>query len=326
MRLVDDLLDLARLSRGQMSLHREPLELSSVLSRAVEAATPLLEQRRHVLETDVSSSGLAVLADADRLTQVAANLLTNAAKYTPPGGRIRLWAGELDGGIGLAVEDNGQGLTPELVPQLFEPFVRGARALERSEGGLGIGLALVRSLVEAHGGRVEAHSEGPGRGSRFTVWLPRHTQAEAAPPQETRREPVATEAAAGPGKRIRVLVVDDNVDAAETLAELLGLSGYEVAVAHDCPQALSQADAFRPDVALLDIGLPVVDGYAVAERIRELLGESSPVFAALTGFSQDGNRTRSHAAGFRHHFVKPIDIDDLLAFVESLRPERSGAA
>lgn len=319
-RLVDDLLDMARITRGQMSLHREPLELSSVVSRAVEAATPLLEQRRHVLETDVSSSGLQVLADADRLTQVVANLLTNAAKYTPSGGRIQLRAGELDSGIGLVVEDNGQGLTPELVPRLFEPFVQGPRTLERSEGGLGIGLALVRSLVEAHEGRVEAHSEGPGRGSRFTVWLPRHTQAEASLPQETRREPVPSETGTVPGKLVRVLVVDDNVDAAETLAELLGLSGYEVAVAHDCPEALTRADVFRPDVALLDIGLPVVDGYGVAERLRERLGESSPVLAALTGFSQDGDRTRSHAAGFRHHFVKPIDLDDLIAFVESQRP------
>ncbi|WP_375765886.1 ATP-binding protein [Archangium gephyra] len=325
-RLVDDLLDMARLARGQLSLRCEPLELSSAVTRAVEAAIPLITQRRHVLETHVSASGLPVLADADRLTQVIANLLTNSAKYTPSGGRIQLRAGERDGGIELVVEDNGQGLAPELVPRLFQPFVQGARTLERSEGGLGIGLALVRSLVEAHGGHVEAHSEGPGLGSRFTVWLPRHTRAEAPLPEEPRQEPVASEAETGPGNRVRVLVVDDNVDAAETLAELLAMSGYETAVAHDCPGALTRAETFRPDVALLDIGLPVVDGYGVAERIRERLGESSPVFAALTGFSQDGDRSRSQAAGFRHHFVKPIDIDELLAFVESLRPARSGAA
>jgi signal transduction histidine kinase/ActR/RegA family two-component response regulator len=325
-RLVDDLLDMARLSRGQMSLRREPLELASVASRAVEAATPLIDRRRHVLVTDVPTSGLRVLADADRLTQVIANLLTNSAKYTPPGGRIHLRAGALDDGIGLVVEDDGQGLTPQLIPQLFEPFVQGPRTLERSEGGLGIGLALVRSLVEEHGGRVEAHSEGPGRGSRFTVWLPRHTQAEAPLPAETARQPVPPGAGSLPGNRLRVLVVDDNVDAAEALAELLDMSGYEAAVAHDCPQALNQTDTFRPDVVLLDIGLPVVDGYGVAERIRERLGEASPVFAALTGFSQSGDRARSHAAGFRHHFVKPIDIDELIAFVESLRPARSGAA
>ena len=326
-RLVDDLLDMARLARGQLSLHREPLELSTVIARAVEAATPIIERRRHVLETDVPTSSLPVLGDGDRLTQVIANLLTNAAKYTPPGGHLRLQAGALEGGIGLVVEDDGQGLTRELIPRLFEPFIQGPRTLDRSEGGLGIGLALVRSLVEEHGGRVEAHSDGPGRGSRFTVWLPRHIQAEAPGPQETRQAPVSSEAAAVPaGNRLRVLVVDDNVDAAEALAELLDMCGYEAAVAHDCPQALQQAETFRPEVALLDIGLPEVDGYEVAERIRERLGGASPLFAALTGFSQDGDRTRSQAAGFRHHFVKPIDIDELIAFIESLRAARSGAA
>jgi len=325
-RLVDDLLDMARLARGQLSLRHEPLELSAVTARAVEAAAPLIRQRHHVLETHVPSSGLPVLADADRLTQVVANLLTNSAKYTPPGGRIQLRAREQDGGIALIVEDDGQGLSPELVPRLFEPFIQGARTIDRSEGGLGIGLALVRSLVEAHGGRVEAHSDGPGLGSRFTVWLPRHTGAEAPLPQETRQEPVVPGAMAGPGNLVRVLVVDDNVDAAGTLAELLTLSGYAVAVAHDCQEALNRADEFRPDVALLDIGLPVVDGYGVAERIRERLGESSPVFAALTGYSLDVDRARSQAAGFRHHFVKPLDINELLAFVESQRPVRHGAA
>jgi CheY-like chemotaxis protein len=321
-RLVDDLLDMARITRGQMSLHREPLELSSVAARAVEAAAPLIEQRGHVLEVDVPPSGLPVLADADRLTQVVANLLTNAAKYTPPGGHIQLRARERDGGIALAVEDDGQGLPPDLVPRLFEPFVQGPRTLDRSVGGLGIGLALVRSLVEAHGGRVEARSEGPGRGSTFTVWLPAHVQAEAPPSLEARREePVPPEAEARPGEALRVLVVDDNVDAAETLAELLGMSGYEVAVAHDGVRALSRVDSFHPEVVLLDIGLPGgMDGYEVAARLRERLGESSPVLAALTGFSQDGDHARSAAAGFHRHFVKPIELDELLAFLGSLRP------
>jgi signal transduction histidine kinase/ActR/RegA family two-component response regulator len=325
-RLVDDLLDVARISRGQMSLRREPLALSSVISRAVESTTPLLEQRRHTLELDVPASGLWVLGDADRLTQVVANLLTNAAKYTPSGGRIQVRAREHDGGITLVVADNGPGLPADLLPQLFEPFVQGTRTLDRSRGGLGIGLALVRSLVEAHGGRVEPHSEGPGRGSTFTVWLPSHVRAEAPPPVEARREPAPLAVEAVPARPMRVLLVDDNVDAAEGLADLLEMSGYEVVVAHDFPEAQKQAEAFRPHVAILDIGLPDVDGYAVAERLRERLGEESPVFAALTGYSQEGDRARSNAAGFRRHFVKPIDIDELLTFLETVRPASGGVA
>ncbi|OJH39713.1 hybrid sensor histidine kinase/response regulator [Cystobacter ferrugineus] len=325
-RLVDDLLDVARITRGQMSLHRVPLELASVVSRAVEAASPLIEQRRHALALHVPSSELPVLGDADRLTQVVANLLTNAARYTPPGGHIRLRAHDHEGGIALVVEDDGQGIPPELSSRIFEPFVQGPRSLDRSEGGLGIGLALVRSLVDAHGGRVELHSDGPGRGSTFTVWLPRHVQAELPVPEEVRKTSVPPAVGAAPERPVRVLVVDDNVDAAEALAELLGLSGYEVAVAHDCEGALSRAEAFRPEMALLDIGLPDVDGYGVAERIQDRLGPASPVFAALTGFGQETDRARSAAAGFRRHFVKPIDIDELTAFIESLRPARSGAA
>jgi signal transduction histidine kinase/ActR/RegA family two-component response regulator len=325
-RLVDDLLDVARITRGQMSLHRAPLELPSAISRAVESTAPLLEQRRHTLTLDVPTSGLWVLGDADRLTQVVANLLTNAAKYTPPGGHITVRAHAHEGGIALAVADNGPGLPPDLLPRLFEPFVQGPRTLDRSEGGLGIGLALVRSLVEAHGGRVEPHSEGPGRGSTFTVWLPGHARAEAPAPEDARREPAPRPVEAVSEHPTRVLLVDDNVDAAEGLADLLGMSGYEVVVAHDCPQALKRAEASRPHVAILDIGLPEVDGYGVAERLRERLGEDSPVFAALTGYSQDGDRARSQAAGFRHHFVKPIDLDELLAFLGKLRPARGGVA
>jgi signal transduction histidine kinase/ActR/RegA family two-component response regulator len=317
-RLVDDLLDVARITRGQMSLHREPLELPSVISRAVESVAPLLEQRRHTLELDVPASGLWVLGDADRLTQVVANLLTNAAKYTPSGGRIQVRAREHDGGISLVVADNGPGLPADLLPRLFEPFVQGPRTLDRSEGGLGIGLALVHRLVEAHGGRVEPHSDGPGRGSTFTVWLPGSARAEQPPAVEAPRESIPPAVEAVPERPTRVLVVDDNVDAAQGLADLLSMSGYEVVVAHDCPEALERAEATRPHVAILDIGLPEVDGYGVAERLRERLGEESPVFAALTGYSED--RTRGRAAGFRHHFVKPVDIDDLLAFLQSLRP------
>ncbi len=319
-RLVDDLLDVARISRGQMSLHREPLQLSSAIARAVESVAPLLEQRQHALELDVPASGLWVLGDADRLTQVVANLLTNAAKYTSPGGLIQVRAHARDGGIALVVADNGPGLPPDLVPRIFEPFVQGPRTLDRSEGGLGIGLALVRSLVEAHGGRVEPHSDGPGLGSTFTVWLPEHTRAEAPSSEHARREPTPLPVTAVPEPPLRVLVVDDNVDAADGLADLLSMVGYEVVVAHDCTGALKRAEESRPHVAILDIGLPDVDGYGVAVRLRERLGERSPVLAALTGYSQDGDRQRSQAAGFRQHFVKPVDIEELLAFLAAQRP------
>jgi signal transduction histidine kinase/ActR/RegA family two-component response regulator len=326
-RLVDDLLDVSRITRGQLELRREPVELASVVDRAREAVAPLIQQRRHTLDVDVPP-GLWLWADAARLIQVTANLLTNAAKYTSPGGQLQVRAREEDGGLSLAVEDNGPGLPHELQPRLFEPFVQGPRTLDRSEGGLGIGLALVRSLVEAHGGRVEARDKGPGQGSVFTVWLPESLRTEAPPPLSAPTEPPKLDrpAADSPeAARFRVLVVDDNVDAAELLVELLDMNGYQVAMAHEYEGALRVLDTFRPQLVLLDIGLPGVDGYGVAERIRQRLGEASPVFAALTGFGQEEDRDRSREAGFHHHFVKPLNIDELLTFVRSLE-KRPGAA
>ena len=329
-RLVDDLLDVARITRGQLSLRPEPLELSRVVAQAVEAVAPLVEQRRHALEVEVPASGLGLRADPARLTQVFANLLTNAAKYTPPGGHLRVWARAEQEGVLLGVEDDGPGLPPDLLPRLFEPFVQGPRTLDRSEGGLGIGLALVRSLVEAHGGRVEAGSPAAGPGSCFTVWLPGRVTVEAPPPERSPPErspsevrPTRSEARAE--GRLRVLVVDDNVDAAELMAELLETNGHPVAVAHDCARALERLEGFHAELVLLDIGLPDVDGYGVAARIRERLGAASPVFVALTGFGQEGDRARSREEGFFHHFVKPVDIDELLALVDSLEARRETA-
>ncbi|ATB31958.1 hybrid sensor histidine kinase/response regulator [Melittangium boletus DSM 14713] len=325
-RLVDDLLDVSRITRGHLELRREPVELSSVVTRALEAVAPLIQQRRHVLEADVSP-GAWLLADPDRLTQVVANLLTNAAKYTPPGGHLLVRARDVEGGFSLVVEDDGPGLPPDILPRIFEPFVQGPRTVDRSEGGLGLGLALVRSLVEAHGGQVEAHDKGPGQGCTFTVWLPGHLRVErpsSIPGEAPREASPAREFMAG--NRFGVLVVDDNVDAAELLTDLLEMNGYEVRMAHDCEEALNRLEVFLPQLVLLDIGLPGVDGYGVAERIRRRLGDASPVFAALTGFGQAEDRARSHAAGFLQHFVKPLNIDDLLAFVESLRTRQKGAA
>ncbi|MCP3139127.1 hybrid sensor histidine kinase/response regulator [Pyxidicoccus xibeiensis] len=329
-RLVDDLLDLARIVRGQMSLHREPVELADVVARAAEAVAPLISQRKHTLELEVPRSGLTVFGDADRLTQVVSNLLTNAAKYTPPGGMLKLWVEALPEQVCLSVEDNGEGVAPELAERIFAPFVQGPRSVDRTVGGLGIGLALVQSVVTAHGGRVELHSEGPGTGSTFTVWLPRHTAAEppaeAPPAREERAGQEAVAAEAPLAAKPRVLLVDDNVDAAEALADLLEMSGYPVAVAHDHRQALQRLESFTPDVAILDIGLPEVDGYGVAASLRERLGEASPVFAALTGYGQREDRSRSEAAGFQHHFVKPVRLEELVAFLEQHRKSRRGAA
>lgn len=320
-RLVDDLLDLARIVRGQMSLHRAPLELSTVVGRAVEAVTPLLQQRRHTLDVAVPGDGLRVLGDSDRLTQVVSNLLTNAAKYTPPGGRIQLRAEAGAAEVVLTVTDNGEGIPPELAERIFAPFVQGPRSVDRGVGGLGIGLALVHSVVTAHGGRVEVHSDGPGLGSTFTVGLPRHTA-----PLESPAEPPRPAEAVKRAAPLRVLVVDDNVDAAEALTDLLELSGYTVAMANDSRQALRQLDAFTPDVAILDIGLPEVDGYGLAALIRERLGDASPTFAALTGYGQHEDRARSEASGFRRHFVKPVELGELVAFLEEARPSRHGVA
>ncbi|MCY1016666.1 ATP-binding protein [Pyxidicoccus sp. MSG2] len=320
-RLVDDLLDLARIVRGQMSLHRAPLELSTVVGRAVEAVTPLLEQRQHVLDVAVPAEGLPLLGDADRLTQVVTNLLTNAAKYTPPGGRLQVRAESGAEEVIFTVSDNGEGIPPELAERIFAPFVQGPRSVDRGAGGLGIGLALVSSVVTAHGGRVSVHSEGPGLGSTFTVWLPRH-----AAPLEAPAEPAPLPRPAVERAPLRVLVVDDNVDAAEALADLLEMSGYTVAMAHDHRQALQRLDGFTPDVAILDIGLPEVDGHGLAALIRERLGDASPTFAALTGYGQHEDRARSEAAGFQRHFVKPVELAELVAFLEEARRPRRGAA
>jgi CheY-like chemotaxis protein len=246
---------------------------------------------------------------------VFANLISNAAKYTPRGGHVEV-RGRRDGDdIVLEVADDGQGLAGDLVPHVFDLFVQGPRASDRREGGLGLGLTLVRSLVALHRGRVEAHSDGPGRGSTFTVRLPAAAaRSEAA---------IAAPAAVAPASRPRrVLVVDDNVDAAETLAAVLREQHHSVTIAHDGPTALAAVAAFAPEVAVLDIGLPVMDGYEVAARLRQNRGVATPAFIALTGYGQAHDRSRSRTAGFQDHFVKPVDIDTLLRAIEDAADER----
>jgi signal transduction histidine kinase/ActR/RegA family two-component response regulator len=310
-RLVDDLLDVSRVARGKVTLSKRPLELASVVAKAVEATALLLEQRRHKLELAVPNEGLLVDADEVRLTRVVSNLLTNAARYTGSGGRIEVAAAREDGEVVLRVRDNGQGIEPALLPHVFEMFVQGARGPDRSQGGLGLGLALVHTLTALHGGTVSARSEGLGRGSEFTVRLP-----AAAPAAEATRPAAPEGRAAGRGQR--VLVVDDNRDGAEMISALLADAGYEVRLAGDPSQALAAAQSFRPEVAILDIGLPVMDGYALGRELRSRQSEAPPILIALTGYGQEQDRRRSAEAGFTLHLVKPVDPEKLTHVVDAL--------
>jgi signal transduction histidine kinase len=317
-RLVDDLLDVSRITRGKVELARRPVEIGAVVVKAIEMASPLLEARKHRLGVEVAAEGLLVDGDEHRLAQVVGNLLTNAAKYTDPGGDIRISAALSDGEVVLCVKDTGMGIGADLLPKVFDSFVQGKRALDRSEGGLGLGLAIVRSIVEMHGGRVSASSEGHGKGSEMVVRLPAILRAFAAP------EPGSAPMAEGHAKARsrRVLVVDDNRDAAETLAEMLRTFGHAVHVALDGPSALAIAATFDPEVAVLDIGLPVMDGYELAGRIaRE--GAPRPYLVALTGYGQESDRLRARQAGFDEHFVKPVELTRVVDLIDRLPPREA---
>jgi PAS domain S-box-containing protein len=311
-RLVDDLLDVSRVARGKITLAKGSLQLASVVAKAVEATAALLEQRRHRLSLSVPSEGLPIEGDEVRLTQVVSNLLTNAARYTPPGGRVEVTAAREGDEVVLRVRDSGNGIDPVLLPSLFDMFVQGPRGPDRSQSGLGLGLSLVRMLTELHGGTVSARSDGPGLGSEFTVRLPASTRLvdlAGAPAQPgTSRARVNQ----------RVLVVDDNRDGAEMIATLLEAAGHDVRVANDPSEALMGLDAFTPQVAILDIGLPVMDGYALGGELRARLGRGAPILIALTGYGQEQDRRRSQDAGFAVHLVKPIDAETLVRLVDAL--------
>ena len=313
MRLVDDLLDVSRITRGKVELRKEPVELSEVLMKAVEMAGPLLEQRGHRLEIDVRRHGLQCEVDPVRLAQVVSNLLTNAARYTPEGGRVDLHAWHEEGHVVIRVRDDGIGISAEMLPRLFDLFFQGPRGIEREGGGLGLGLALVKNLVELHGGSVSAASEGPGHGSEFVVRMPALQHALA----NTETGPVLDVAhSLATSRAIKVLMVDDNADAAELLGRWLTEAGHAVKVAHDPVTALEVAQAFAPDVAVLDIGLPVMDGYALAAQLREQLGEGQCRLLALTGYGQEADRSRSERVGFEAHLVKPVDPQALLKLLQ----------
>jgi signal transduction histidine kinase len=314
-RLVDDLLDVAKITKGKVDLKRRVVELSELVARGVEIASPLIEQRMHHFQIDVPRRGLRVAADEARLAQVISNLLTNAARYTGQGGEIALTAVRDGADAVLCVKDNGIGIGPEMLPKIFDLFVQGPRPIDRTEGGLGLGLALVRNLVSMHGGSVAAHSEGPDRGSEFVVRLP------LASPDEDEAAPLDPAPHAAVGQRHagqRVLLVDDNRDALEVMAEAVRLEGYEVEIAYDGPTALVALDQFAPTVIVLDIGLPVMDGYEVARQIRARPAHAATRLIALTGYGQASDRARAEAAGFDVHLVKPVSISTLLAEVQAL--------
>jgi signal transduction histidine kinase/CheY-like chemotaxis protein len=312
-RLVDDLLDVARVVRGALRLERAPVEVAAVVASAIELAGPFVEERRHRLTVSVPQAGLLLHADAERIAQVLTNLLTNAAKYTPSGGSITVLARAAAQDIVIEVADDGVGIGPELLPVVFDAFTQGRQGLDRKEGGLGLGLAIARQLIVAHGGTIEARSAGPGRGTTMVVRLPR----AAAPSSAEGRSQVA----ALRGSRAaphRVLLVDDNPDAARLLHAVLLQLGHEVQTAVDAPSALQLLQSFTPDIAFLDIGLPVMDGYELALQLRRMPRFAVTPLVAITGYAQDDDRRRAFASGFDEHLAKPLALDRVLECIERL--------
>jgi signal transduction histidine kinase/CheY-like chemotaxis protein len=313
-RLVDDLLEISRISGGRIELRKERVNLAAVVRSALQTSGPLLEAGRHEVDIDLPAEPLLLDADPIRLAQVIANLLNNAAKYTEEGGKVWLRVGREDGEAVLSVRDTGLGIPGEMLPRVFDMFAQVDQTLKRSQGGLGVGLTLARNLVELHGGRIEAHSEGPGRGSEFTVRLPLAADADTT---------VANGSAGAPRpdgdlRRRPILVVDDNRDAADSLGQVLQLLGGDVRIVYDGPSALEALNEWRPDVILLDIGMPGMDGHDLARQVRAAPALEGVVLIALTGWGQEEDRRRSREAGFDHHLVKPVDIDALQSLLFSL--------
>ena len=312
-RLVDDLLDVSRSERGMVELERRDLDLSTIVNRALELQNPLIEQRQHRIITDLAP--VAVHGDPERLVQVVSNLIGNAAKYSESGSQIRIGTRRSGNLAELSVADNGVGIAPDMIDRVFDPFVQQPQTLARSQGGLGLGLSIVKSLVIAHGGTVSVHSKGPGKGSTFVIELPALAgpiARPAVPPPEAQLGPS--------GAPVRILVVDDNVDAAVSLRLVLELMGHIVEIAHDGRSALAAAMTFQPDIGILDIGLPVMNGYELAMALRRA---HDIRLVAITGYGQESDRHRSREAGFACHLVKPVDLAQLARMMRELSVDKA---
>lgn len=314
-RLVDDLLDVSRITRGKIELRRESVDLARIVESSLETTRPLIDAAGHTLAVDLPPESIRLDADPTRLAQVFSNLLNNAARYTPRGGRIGIAAEARDGEVDVTVRDTGVGISAEMLDDVFEMFTQAEGERDAKEGGLGVGLTLARSLVHLHGGRIRVESEGPGRGSAFRVTLPTTTDGGEAVSDESERPLRAT----GAGDGVAVLVVDDNRDAADSLAAVLTVLGHDVAVAYSGREALERFDEGRPDAVLLDIGMPGLDGIETAALLREKPGGRDVLLVALTGWGQEEDLRRTREAGFGHHCVKPVEPDRLSGILAPLR-------
>ena len=316
--LVDDLLDVSRITTGKLVLRKERCELGAIVRIAMEAVAPLMASRRHQLDVSLPTQPIYLDADIARLSQVFVNLLNNAAKFTDPGGGISLSAVADGTRVKVTVSDNGIGISQAMLPQVFEMFTQADRSLERANAGLGVGLSLARQLVELHGGSIAGRSEGPGRGSAFTVELPvlaRLASDPPAPAPQTRED----------SGKLRILLADDNVDFADSLAILLEAGGHRVSVTHDGMQALETAPAFKPDLCFLDIGLPRLHGYDLARRLRELPATRGAVLVAISGWGQPEDKRRSREAGFDHHLAKPVEFDQIQRLLDEISAARQAS-
>jgi CheY-like chemotaxis protein len=315
-RLIDDLLDVSRITRGKLELRRSQVKLADVVRNAVDATRPLVEEAGHQLRVELPAPPVLLYADPHRLTQVLSNLLNNAAKYTPPNGKIALVAEQREGEVAVTVSDNGPGIPSDMLEAVFEMFSQVRRA-ESGHQGLGIGLTLVKRLVEMHGGTVTVECEGPNLGSRFCVRLP------AVPAMSDSDSLPGLGASTGRAAlRHRVLIVDDNLDALRTLSILVGMLGHEVCEARDGVEAIEATERFEPDVVLMDIGMPRLNGYEAARRIRQEPWGLDVLLVATTGWGQEEDRRRTREAGFDHHLVKPVELSQLQAVLEGLVPRR----